>query len=403
MAKGGGEKGKGADFTVFLLLVGGIGLLMVMFWLIGHNFLSWAMVRSRQHEMAAMGWVLHLFVGENAPQVFAEAYSQSQTVNLSFASTLQVMRESGIYTRWLFVPILFGLGFFLFMYAPTAKYKKSHTMKSLAQQEAAVWPEISPVIDQNLVKGDITKGPWRVSQTEWEFARAHSLVVFPVTTVEEQFTVPGGAKENDAPREQLNREAAHSLFVEQLGPLWKGTKRLPPFIRGIYAALAIRCSSLKLTDSKQIQALLAESDAAFRRMAVDYTVAKGDLSKMDFSWADAAIEKYKDLQLLQMLEVRHAYVYTLMATLLQIARSNGVIGASMFIWLRPVDRRLWYTLNNTGGYTFVPECAGISAHWLTEKEIGVKLLYPSVSEAVVGLERSLQDYIEEDANEALFK
>lgn len=403
MAKGSVEKGKGADFNVFIFGILGTVLVLCIVWLVAHNFLSWAMVRSRQHELAMIGWVAHFFVGENAPQIFAQAYSESSTFNLTFASTLQVMRESGVYTRWLYIPVLAGLAVGLFLYAPTAKFKRSHTMKSLAKQESVLWPEIAPVLNQNLVSGDITKGPWRVSQTEWEFARHHKLVAFPPSDGEEFIQVPGGAKERHTPREQLDRDAARDLFVLQLGPRWEGAKRLPSYAKGIYAALAIRCAALPLTNTKAIEALLAESNVVFRRMAKGYADAGGDVKKVDFSWADAILDKYAGERVLKMLEVRHAYVFTLLATLLQISRSNGVVAASLFVWLRPVDRRMWYMLNNVGGYTFVPESAGIAAHWLTEKEVGVRLLYPSVEEAVNGLELSLQEYVEEDADEALFK
>ena len=404
MAKG--EKGKGVDFSIFIFgLLGGLVMLCIV-WLVAHNFLSWLMVRTRQHELAAMGWVLHFFIGENGPSNFARAYAASPTHNLSFASTLQVMVESGVYVRYIYSPILVGLGLYLYNRAPTAKFKRNHTMDTLIKQEQSLWPEVSPTLGLNLVKGDLSKGPWRVSLTEWEFARKFDLVQFPEDMDKTPiYTVPGAPKEKNAVREELNRDAARALFIEQLGNLWKGPEKLPPYARGLYAAMAVRVAAVSLNDSNKKKSEISKSDALFRKMAADYAEAKGHISKVDFSWADAIIADpaYGKDKLVNLVHIRHGYVFTVMAMMFQISRSDGVVASALFTWLRPVDRRLWYILNNVGGYTFVPEAAGIAAHWLSEKEIGARLLYPAVDEAVAGLEFALQEYVEEDEYEVLFK
>ena len=53
----------------------------------------------------------------------------------------------------------------------------------------------------------------------------------------------------------------------------------------------------------------------------------------------------------------NAYVYSFMATLLEVSRSDGVLASSEFLWLKPLDRRLWYVLNHVGRQTAVVEVA----------------------------------------------
>ena len=90
---------------------------------------------------------------------------------------------------------------------------------------------------------------------------------------------------------------------------------------------------------------------------------------------------------------RHAYVLTTMATLLQMARTDGVVATADFLWLKPVDRRLWYMLNSIGRQTVVPEISGPYAHWLAEKKIGRPLVAPMVKEAVTGLEAAVAEIL----------
>lgn len=64
----------------------------------------------------------------------------------------------------------------------------------------------------------------------------------------------------------------------------------------------------------------------------------------------------------------HGYVTTVLASMLVGARELGVLATSEFIWLKPLDRRMWYMLNSVGRTTPVAEICGAFAHWLAEKK-----------------------------------
>ena len=86
---------------------------------------------------------------------------------------------------------------------------------------------------------------------------------------------------------------------------------------------------------------------------------------------------------------------TALLALYEAARTKGVLPTAEFIWLRPVNRQLWYLLNNLGRRTAWP--AGLWAHYMTETAIsrvdpssrGIE--DPQVEEAVSALGRALYE------------
>jgi intracellular multiplication protein IcmP len=80
---------------------------------------------------------------------------------------------------------------------------------------------------------------------------------------------------------------------------------------------------------------------------------------------------------------RHAYVETALASALVFAREcGGVLASAEFLWLKPVDRGLWYVMNNVGRRAFHPEAAGAMAHWKYELARKAPERAPHVDEAV---------------------
>ena len=82
-----------------------------------------------------------------------------------------------------------------------------------------------------------------------------------------------------------------------------------------------------------------------------------------------------------------------MASMLEEARQDGVQASADFLWLKPLDRRLWYTLNTVGRQTPFIEVAGIFAHWIAEKEAQRRLRVPMVEEATNAVELALKDVV----------
>lgn len=75
--------------------------------------------------------------------------------------------------------------------------------------------------------------------------------------------------------------------------------------------------------------------------------------------------------------------------LLYRARQKGVLATSQFLWLRPLDRPLWYALNQCGGRVAWAEGFAAWAHYQAEEKAGKALSEPHVALAVASLREAL--------------
>lgn len=116
-------------------------------------------------------------------------------------------------------------------------------------------------------------------------------------------------------------------------------------------------------------------------------------TQLNFKGVDELCKKHEGSPAIQKIVQSHAYILTVMASLLIAARDDGVQASADFLWLKTRDRRLWYMLNTVGRQTPFVEIAGPFAHWLAERELGRKLVVPMVDEATNALELALKDVI----------
>lgn len=275
---------------------------------------------------------------------------------------------------WLRIPLAILLGalaVIVYFSNTTRVFKREYKMKDLVQLEKGNWPQITPIANLNLVDTNIDTGPWAMAMTPLQFCKRYRLI-------EE---VRGNSRSDGRGRERidaiLKKGEANQVFALQLGPLWQSVDALPPYAKALFAAFAARINS----DSKAALGVLA-------RLNISSTAAN-----LDMTGVDALIKKHFNTKPVQEIVQRHAYVLTVMASMLQGARSDGVQASADFLWLKPRDRRMWYTLNTVGRQTPFSEVAGIFAHWLAEKEAGKKLMVPMVEEATNALESALKDVV----------
>lgn len=281
---------------------------------------------------------------------------------------LETTRAVGDFMRYPVVLVLLVLAVILYRSNITLKFRKAHDMKSLRAQEQFNWPAIMPIVKEDLVSQDVNVGPWAMAMTPMEFARKHKLLRKDDVLLDNP--VPGmemtaGVRRGDAKR----------VFTLQLGPYWDGFEHCSP---PAYAMAAVFIARMN-----------RDRDAANNILSVlDKTFVAG---KPDFSVAKPVIEKYKNTELVQEIVVKHAYTLTVLASLLVAARQDGVVPSSEFLWLKPVDRRLWYMLNCVGRQTPYSEVAGAFAHWRAEREMGRRSLVPMIDEAIRALEVAIKE------------
>lgn len=257
----------------------------------------------------------------------------------------------------MFVPLATLFGFYAFRVwskNPAKGLRRKHDRVSLIRSEVRVWPWIAPVVKLDLVKESIDEGKWAMARMPVDFAKKYRLL----------------------DGREINKLRTEKLFASQLGKLWEGPDRMPRHARALFACFIA-------------QACRDKDGARDGLRALALSTAEG---KPDYGFADVLIKKHINDERLQPIFEKHAYVITVMSAALELARKNGVLPPAYFLWLRPLNRSMWYALNNVGRRTPFPEIAGVHAHYLAEKVAGHRIERPYVVEAVKALERALREY-----------
>jgi intracellular multiplication protein IcmP len=291
---------------------------------------------------------------------------------LSFQEVVNVGNAVGDILRIPFAAILVILAFVVYFANSTRVFKRTYNMNDLVNLEKTNWPQITPVAKLDLLKTNIDTGPWAMALSPMQFAKRYRLL----EEYKRPFQEGMSHKEWNKVEVSLRRGQATKIFALQVGALWPGVQRLPPHIKALFAAFAARING----DGKGAADLLLN-------------ICRSSDSKLDFTGTDALLAKHENTKLVQEIVTSHAYLLTVMASMLKGARDDGVQASADFLWLKPTDRRLWYMLNTVGRQTPFSEVAGPFAHWVAEREIGRRLLVPMVEEATNALELALKEIV----------
>lgn len=341
-----------------------IFIIAYVIWATGHRYIV-SLIFNLNIWQAKL---VNLFMGDS--QLANEIYIM-QTVDpnsVSWQQLLILTSSVGDYVRYPVIVVLVLLAAFLYKSNVTLKFRRAHDMLTLRAQEQYNWPAIMPVVKQDLVAIDISTGPWAMALSPMEFARKYQLLKKEDALLDNP--VPG--QEMTA---GIRRGDAKRVFTLQLGPYWDGFERCPPHVRALAAVFLARINRDRGSASKILE-ILDKSTT---------------LGKPDYTVATAVLKKYQNAEIIQEVVAKHAYVLTVMASLIQISRDDGVVPSAEFLWLKIVDRRLWYMLNCVGRQTPYSEVGGPFAHWKAEKAMGRRSLVPMIDEAIKALETAVKE------------
>jgi len=369
---GGGGGDRSLDFLWLVVLIVGA---FVLIWYFGKVYITTAVFKIKLYEIAGVDFTVKYWIA--LANLFDLPYPNLQSLhdwadfihtNYGNAVEFNVLGKLsfavGKYTRFPIVVILFILGLLLYIGGAAQRFKNTYSMQKLKVEEQTIWPQITPVVKMDLVHTKIDKLPWAISLDPMRFCKKYNLLQEEV-------------KKDGKVTVTLRRGAAYRVLSLQIGPRWRGAEFLPDYLQAIFAIFVARVHG----DKKTAEALV--DNIAFSSMN----------GKPDFFNSAELLKKYANTKQIMKITSRHGYVTTVMSSLLVAAREVGVISTAEFIWLKPIDRRMWYMLNSVGRYTVVTEVAGAFAHWLAEKKLGLPLMVPMVEEAVVGLELALNDVL----------
>ncbi len=287
---------------------------------------------------------------------------------VTWQQLLYYLDSVGQYLAFPVMLVMLILAIVLYRSDVTMKFRKTYTMGTFRAQEQDNWPAIMPVIKTDLVNTSVNEGPWAMALTPMEFAKKNNLL----RKSDPLLDLPQPGLESTA---NIRRADAKRIFTLQLGPVWEGFDACAPHVKVLAAVFMARINR----DQKAAYAILTE---------IDKTIAEG---KPHYAVAMETLKKYEKNDLILEITTKHAYLLTVMASLLKAARDDGVVPASEFLWLKTVDRRLWFMLNNMGRQTAFVEVGGPFAHWKAEVAMGRATLVPMIDEAIKALDAAIKE------------
>lgn len=330
------------------------------------------------------------------PAYLYNKLGQVDPASFTLNQVTALTRYVGSFMRWLVIPILgcFTLWGWLSKIAVSDHYRRVFTIKTLLNQNVKEFPCMAPIANRkkNILDEPMDQGPWRTARQPLQWAEENGLLIdakgkrISKSNLIDKNGLPNIyskiLKKNNNAQILLDEAKAEKLFVSQLGPKFTGLKSLPDYQKGLAAAfIAFGCG-----DKESAHDLLDQMSLSFVE-----PIKADDKIKIDISGADEIIQKYITDESLDFWTSSHkAYVYPyLMGLLDSFARKKGVLATSQFIWLRPVNRTLWYALNQMGGRESWIEASGPWAHFHTERIAETAMHEPEIQNAVIGLKESL--------------
>lgn len=361
---GGGQQNDSSLSTLWIVSALVIGALVL--WYTAHAYLTAILFKIRLGEIAIVSLFSSSLNGVHN-QILA-----TSPASASFTTVANISTQVGRVLAIPFAIVLGVLAIVLYRISAANRYRRVYSMQALMDQEKNNWPQITVVTKLNLLQTHIHEGPWAMSMTPMQFSKKYKLLT------EERVPDSSGLASRSRIIVKLDEAKATQIFTRQLGRQWRGIDKLAPYSRALFGIFCAKANGDRATANKVLRAIAASAS---------------DLKKIDFSSAEPLIAKHADTKVVKKIIESHAYEMTVLASLLEVARLDGILAAAEFLWLKPLDRPLWYMLNNVGRRTAFTEVAGAYAHWLAERAIGRKLLVPMVSEATVALVASIEEIV----------
>jgi hypothetical protein len=327
----------------------------------------------------------------------AEAHKAWDYITTLDPATLTWERMTGIlsYTgkwiRWPLALFLALLGVSALFMGRVNKLIRRLNMESLLRHNAESFPCLLPVVGRGkylLSPESHDAGPWRIALSPLQFAVENGLLVddagnaFSPDQVFRQ-----GLGHTDAPawgQARLDEAKTLDILRLRLGPVYDGVFALPPCRKALTAAFLAYAGG----DKKEAVAVLDDLSRAYTEK--DGVPACPLLDDASFrKRLDTALDRHKGILAGKAVARHSAFELVWLMALLIRARKKGVLASSQFLFVRPLDRPLWYALNQCGGRAAWAEGFAAWAHYAAEEKAGRVLTEPKLEQAVRALRDAL--------------
>lgn len=325
------------------------------------------------------------------PQIAISRFSSLDPASIDWPMMEKILSYAGSWLRWPLLFILAILGVISIRLNRVESLKRKFSMNTLLAHNADNFPCLKPIVGKGKELIDpcsYDKGLWQIARTPAQFAVSKGILNGPngVPCKHEDVFENGLASRDKAAFGgcSVEEEQALRIFRKQLGNPFKGIESLSNPRKALAAAFIQyalgekqKCMEILNAVSESYSEKEGKADCPVLETEAFHKQIQTPLSGWD------TFAERKDIAL------HLSYELPLFMALLYEARKKGVLANSQFLWLRPIDRPLWYALNQCGGRAAWVEGLAAWSHFQAENHAGKTLAEPQIDDAVASLKRSL--------------
>ena len=302
-----------------------------------------------------------------------------------------ILHYAGSWIRWPMSLILLLCGVVVLISDRTGRLVRRFTMQRLLKNNAATFPCLRPVVGRGsylLSRESYDEGLWRIARTPAQFALERGLLLDgDGLAFSPDQALRNGLPDRELPawgNARLDEIKAREVLEEQLGKPFEGYGGLTPWRRALAVAFLTYAGGDKKGGVAILDAMSSSYGERNGRATCRILEDENFPQRLERLW-----ERHSALLSERCLRRHGHFEAPWFMALLYRARRKGVLANAQFLWLRPMDRPLWYALCQCGGRTAMMEGAAAWAHYMMEEQAGHTLDSPHVASAVSSLRDAL--------------
>lgn len=311
-----------------------------------------------------------------------------------------------------FVPFIILRLISLRRYHVINRFTRQFDLEKLKQRNTAKYAATASLQHENPLLIPIYKGPMAIARSPIDFALENHLIIVRKTRIASQALQLAGITTNASvdekpikgwsykkmrmsvaerrewmpspPSCRLDMSATDAIARKQLGGLFD-VEKLDKFERCVLAILLIaNVESLDKARELSLPAALS-----FRRLDKKGKHNPVIGNKSVDKKVNQVINDHINHPITKSILKKHAFKTTVFMGLLENAWKKGIFLTGEFLWLKPVNRTLFLTLNGLGGDRPFTEAMGPWAHYMVEQTRGAAITQPCIEGGSDGLKRAL--------------
>lgn len=353
------KKDDGYDIIIIICLI--VGAIFAVNYFFG-DFIKMVYLTIKMYQLKLVGLI---YLSEDMKYIL-NVIETKDISTWKWSEIFTVGSYTGNFINWIFVGVLGYIIYRMYSKNPYKKLTRNMDMFALMDSEKKLWPYLIPIMHVNLLEEKLDEGPYSMALKPIEFINKYTLLEKP----------------NDL--NSLNKLKTEKLLASQLGKLFDRVDKLDKVSKALFGIFASQAMGEKWENGKSS---IEEAREVVKKLAESCAGGK----QPNYKLADELVQRYKNDERVLKIMNKNAYVYTALGTLYKEACTKGVLPPNNLLWLKFVNRKLFYFLNCVGRRVCYIEVAGIFGHWKAEQVYKRPIERPYVINAREGIEKALQE------------